>query len=144
MSGTEPRPERGQATVELVALLPLLVVVALSAFAVLASRAAHEQAGAAAEAGAIALLQERDASAAARDALPRAARARSRITVRGSRVAVAVRPRVPLLSRLLSARVTADAGSAPVSDAFHVAGVRERRGSHGRPPTRGRRTEAAS
>ena len=42
--------ERGQATVELTALLPLLAVVALAGYTVLAARAAHEQAGAAAEA----------------------------------------------------------------------------------------------
>jgi len=62
--------QHGQSTVELTALLPLLVLLALGAYAVLAAQTAHEQAGAAAEAGAIALLQDRDARAAARDALP--------------------------------------------------------------------------
>lgn len=107
--------ERGQATVEITALLPLLIVVALSAYTVLAALAAHEQAGAAAEAGAVALLQDRDARAAAHDALPAAARRRATVALDGGRVRVAVRPRVPLLAGRLEARVTADAGprSAP-------------------------------
>ncbi len=88
---------------------------ALSAYTVLAALAAHEQAGAAAEAGAVALLQDRDAHAAARDALPAAARGRATVALDGGRVRVAVRPRVPLLASRLEARVTADAGprSAP-------------------------------
>ena len=44
--------ESGQTTVELTALLPLLVVLALGIYAVLAAHAASEQAGTAAEAGA--------------------------------------------------------------------------------------------
>ena len=56
----------------------------LCAYAVLAARSAHEQAGAAAEAGAVALLQDRDARAAARGALPRGARAK--VAVDGARV----------------------------------------------------------
>ena len=106
-------PERGQATVELAALLPLLAVVALSAYAVLAARTAGEQAGAAAEAGAIALIQDGDPRAAARDNLPRAARRHSRTTLEDRRVTVTVRPRVPLLARWLTARATADAGPEP-------------------------------
>jgi hypothetical protein len=46
----------GQATVELVALLPLLLITALAAAALIAAQAAGEQAGQAAEAGAVALL----------------------------------------------------------------------------------------
>jgi hypothetical protein len=62
--------ERGQAAVELAGLLPLLAVIALAAYAMLAGLSAGEQAGVAAEAGAIALLQDRDPAAAAREALP--------------------------------------------------------------------------
>ena len=105
--------ERGQATVELAALLPLLAVVALAAYALLAGLSAGEQAGVAAEAGAIALLQDRDAAAAARAALPGACAARRRSRVRGRRVTVAVRPRVPLVARLLRPRVSAHAGPEP-------------------------------
>jgi hypothetical protein len=103
--------ERGQATVELAALLPLVAVIALAAYATLAGRAAAEQAGVAAEAGAIALLQDRDPAGAARAALPGGAR--STVRVDGRRVTVAVRPRVPLVARLLRARATAHAGPEP-------------------------------
>ena len=103
--------ERGQATVELAALLPLVVVIALAGYALLAGLAAGEQAGVAAEAGAIAMLQDRDPRAAARAALPEATRATVEVT--GRAVTVAVRPRVPLVARLLRTRVTAHAGPEP-------------------------------
>jgi hypothetical protein len=110
LASRAPR-ERGQATVELAALLPLLAVVALAAYAMLAGLAAGEQAGVAAEAGAIALLQDRDPAAAARGALPHDARATVQVEAR--RVAVAVRPRVPLVAGLLRTRVVAHAGPEP-------------------------------
>ena len=102
--------ERGQATVELTALLPLLAIVALSAYAVLAARTADEQAGAAAEAAAIALIQERDPREAAGEALPPAVRRSATVAIAGRRITVTVTPRVPLLARRLEARATADAG----------------------------------
>ena len=108
------RSQHGQATVELTALLPLLAVIALSAYAVLAARTADEQAGAAAEAGAIALIQERDASAAARDAMPETVRRDAVVAIADRRVTVTVEPHVPLLARRLTARATADAGPEPV------------------------------
>ena len=100
--------ERGQSTVELTALLPLLALLAIGTHALLAAHGAHEQAGTAAEAGAIALLQDRDARAAARSALPEDARAT--VAVDGRRVTVTVRPALPVLSSELTARATADAG----------------------------------
>ena len=105
--------QNGQATVELVALLPLLLITALAAAALIAAHAAGEQAGQAAEAGAIALLQGDDARAAARDALPQAARGRAVIAIRGHRVTVTLHPRLPLhaLERRLTAHATADAGA---------------------------------
>jgi hypothetical protein len=107
--------ERGQATVELVALLPLVLAVALTAATVLAGQAAAEEAGQAAEAGAVALIQGNDARAAARTAIPERSRARTDITIRGSRVTVTLRPRLPLgfLAAALEATATADAGSEP-------------------------------
>jgi len=99
--------------VELAALLPLVVVVALAAYGALAGMAAGEQAGVAAEAGAIAFLQDRDPSAAARAALPAEVRGSAVVDVGERRVTVAVRPRVPLVARLLRARVTAHAGPEP-------------------------------
>jgi hypothetical protein len=105
--------QRGQATVEVVGLLPLLAAVGLAAYTALAAQAAGEQAGLAAEAGAIARLQDRDPVAAATAALPREARRRASITVRGRRVTVRVRPAVPLLAGDLEAVTTADAGAEP-------------------------------
>ena len=86
--------ENGQATVELVAFLPPLLVVALAAAALLAGHSAAEHAGQAAQAGAMALLQDGDPREAARRALPEGARAS--IDVEGRRVTVSVRPRLPI------------------------------------------------
>jgi len=107
--------EGGQASVELVALLPLLATVAFGVLQLLAAGAAEEVADASAEAGAVALLQDRDPREAARGALPGWARDRSSIRVRGREVRVEVRPRgpVPALARRLTASAVADAG--PVS-----------------------------
>ena len=60
--------------------------------------------------GAVALLQGRDARAAARDALGRWPRDRTRIVVAGRRVTVRVTPSGPFGARL-RATVTADAGA---------------------------------
>ena len=103
------RDARGQASVEVVAFLPLVLLIALAAFTAISAHAAHEQAGEAAEAAALALIQGgADPQAAARDALPRAARARATITVRGRRVRVRVRPRLPLRVPGLADRLAGD------------------------------------
>ena len=106
--------ERGQASVELVALLPLLVAVALAAGQLLAFGAAREAAGQAAGAGAIALLRGGDAAAAARAAVPGWSRERVAVRVRGRQVRVRLRPvvLVPGVGDLLVARAAADAGPA--------------------------------
>jgi hypothetical protein len=106
------RRELGQASVELVVLAPLLVVVAFAAAQLLAAGAAAELADHAAEAGAVALLQHRDAAAAARDAVPGWSRKRMSVRVVDRRVSVALRPVSPLpgLADLLEARGEADAG----------------------------------
>jgi hypothetical protein len=103
--------ENGQATVELVALLPLVLLAGLAGAVVLSSHAAGEQAGQAAHAGAIALLQDGDPRAAAREALPADLRARASIGVTGKRVTVRVRPDVPFpgLAAPLTAQATAAA-----------------------------------
>ena len=103
--------ETGQATVELVALLPLVVAAGLAGATILAAQAAAEHAGQAAHAGAIALLQDRDPRAAARGSLP--AGTRAEIGVRARRITVTVHPRVPLLGTALSATESADAGPEP-------------------------------
>jgi hypothetical protein len=109
------RREDGQSSVELVALLPLVLIVAVSVASLLGARAASGQAAAAAQAGAMALLQDENPRAAARDSLPDGARSRSTITVRGREVAVEVRPRtlLPFLSATLEASASANAGDVP-------------------------------
>jgi hypothetical protein len=104
--------ESGQATVEFVALLPLVLAVALAAAAILAGHSAEEQAGQAAQAGAMALLQGGEPREAARRALPDAVRDRAAIDVEGRRVTVRVRPRLPIqpLAAMMSGHATADAG----------------------------------
>jgi hypothetical protein len=107
--------ESGQASVEMVALLPLLLAAGLGVFSLLGAGAAAEAAGGAAEAGAIALIQERDAEAAARAALRGWPRRDTRIRVEGRRVTVRVTPAGPLppLDDRLATTVTAAAGAPP-------------------------------
>ena len=109
------RDANGQSSVELIALLPLALILGLALMSLLAARSAAGQAAAAAEAGAIALIQDGDAAHAARAALPTSTRARAEITVRGRRVEVTVRPspRLPLLDRALASTAAADAGPVP-------------------------------
>lgn len=104
--------QRGQASVELVALLPLLLLVALVVAQLLAAGRCRELAGHAAAAGAIALLQDEDPAAAARRALPGWSRGRVDVRVRGRVVRVTLRPPglVPGLAPALGTRVQADAG----------------------------------
>ena len=102
----------GQASVELVALLPLAALIALAVGQLLAAGSARELAGNAAEAGAAALLQRGDPALAARAALTGWSRERSSVHVAGRRVEVRVRPRtvIPVLAQRLEASATADAG----------------------------------
>jgi hypothetical protein len=105
---------RGQATVELLALLPLVVGVALVAAQALALGRAHELAGHAAEAGAVALLQGGDARAAVRAAVPGWPHERLAIRVEGRRVTVELRATavVPVPAGWRRAVARADAGPA--------------------------------
>src|SRR5215213_4691249 len=103
------RSTRGQSTVEVVALLPLLLAAGLAAFTLLNAGRAEEAAGGAAEAGAAALLQGREPRAAARAALPGWPAGRAHVRVDGRRVTVRVTPVGPFGSRL-RASVTAHAG----------------------------------
>src|SRR3954463_2874243 len=104
--------EGGQASVELVALLPVAALVVLAIRPLLAAGSARALAGNAAEAGAAALLQGSDPTAAARAALPGWSRERTTVHVAGRRGEAPVRPRmvVPLLAERLEASATADAG----------------------------------
>jgi pilus assembly protein CpaE len=108
-----PRAQDGQAAVELVGLLPLVVAVALAILQALAAGVAVELAGHAAHSGAVALAEGRDGAAAARDALPGWARSRMRVEVSRSRVHVDVTPPslLPGAGARLVASATADAGA---------------------------------
>jgi hypothetical protein len=105
----------GQASVELVSLLPLIVVVGLAVGQFLLAGAASELAGHAAEAGAVALVEDQDVEDAARSAVPGWSRGRVAVTVDRRRVRVRLTPRslLPGLARMLTATATADAGPAP-------------------------------
>jgi hypothetical protein len=107
-----PHGEHGQGSVELVALLPLLVVVTLAVAQLLAAGVGRELAAHAAENGAIALGDGEDPRAAVRDALPGWARSRVHITVSGRRVRVRLVPITvfPGAGRALVSEARADAG----------------------------------
>jgi hypothetical protein len=92
--------DRGQASVELLAVLPVLLAVALAAAQVLAVGYSSVLAGNAAEAGALALAGGGDARAAARSALPGWSRARAHVSIERGEVRVRLRP--PTLLRSLT------------------------------------------
>ena len=108
------RGKRGQASLELLGVLPVALLVVLAVAQVLAAGAARVAAASAAEAGAMALLQGGDPARAARAAAPGWSRGRLAVAVDGRVVrARIVPPRVlPGLERLLVARAGADAGPA--------------------------------
>ena len=101
-----PRPaaESGQASVELLGVLPLLIALALAVFQLLAVGYASVLAGSAAEAGALALAAGGDPRAGVREALPGWSRARAEMHVSGGEVRVRLRP--PALLRALGERLT--------------------------------------
>jgi Flp pilus assembly protein TadG len=88
--------ERGQASVELVAAVPALLLLALALFQLLAVGYAAVLAGDAAEAGALAVARGGDVRAAARNAVPGWSRARMTVSVSGDSVRVRMRPPSPL------------------------------------------------
>jgi len=88
--------ERGQATVELVAALPALLLAGLVALQLLAAGYAVTLADGAAEAGALALASGGSATDAAREALPGWADDDVSVSVDGSEVSVRLRPPSPI------------------------------------------------
>jgi uncharacterized protein (UPF0333 family) len=104
--------ERGQASVEVVAAVPALVLLALIVFQLLAVGYSAVLAGDAAEAGALALAGGADAHAAARAALPGWSRAGLSVVVAGNSVRVAMRPpsALALVARRLEVHATAEVG----------------------------------
>jgi hypothetical protein len=99
----------GQATIETVALVPVMVAIGLGLLQLLAVGYASVLAGNAAEAGALALAAEADPRAGARNALPGWSRARAEVDVDGGRVEVHLRPPSPLEALAEGLEVTATA-----------------------------------
>lgn len=86
----------GQATVELIVAIPLLLLAGLAALQLLVAGYALTLADGAAEAGALALAAGRPAKQAARRALPGWAEEDADVSVRGGEVTVRLRPPSPL------------------------------------------------
>ena len=106
----------GQAQIELIAGLPLLGLAALIALQILAVGYAQSLADGAAEAGALAVADGRDAAAAARAGLPGWAERRIEVDVEGGHVEVELDP--PALLPGLGGRlgVGSDAYARPESE----------------------------
>ena len=102
--------ERGQGSVEFLAVLPVVVVVALAAAQLLAVGYSSMLAGNAAEAGALALAGGGDPRAAARAAMPGWSRARAHVSVKRGEVSVSLRP--PTLLRALTGELGVSARAA--------------------------------
>lgn len=102
--------ERGQATVELIAALPALLLAALVALQLLVAGYALTLADGAAEAGALALASGGSAAEAARGSLPGWADDDISVAVEGDRVSVRLRPPSPI--EALSERLTVSSSAA--------------------------------
>jgi hypothetical protein len=89
------RTEEGQATIELVAAVPALLLTALISLQLLAAGYALTLADGAAEAGALALAEGGSAAEAARDSLPGWAEDDVSVSVKGEEVSVRLRPPSP-------------------------------------------------
>jgi hypothetical protein len=90
------RSEAGQAAVEMVALVPLIIAIGLAVLQLLAVGYASVLAGSASEAGALALAAGADPRAGVREALPGWSEAKARVSVEGGEVEVRLRPPSPL------------------------------------------------
>jgi hypothetical protein len=88
--------ERGQALVELIAALPIMVTVGLTLLQLLAAGYSAVLAGNAAESAALAIAADADPRAAMRTALPGWSKARARLEVRGRTAEVRLRPPSPI------------------------------------------------
>jgi hypothetical protein len=107
--------ESGQSTLEVVALLPTLALATLTILQLLVAGATAEYAGHAAEAGAVAILQDHDPAAAARSSLPAWTGRHIDVRVRGRTVTVRLRPRglLPFVADALAHTAEARAGAVP-------------------------------
>ena len=102
--------ERGQALVEVVAAVPVLLLVGLVLLQALAVGYAAVLAGTAAHAGALALAAGGDARAGVRESLPGWSRAGARVEVSGGQVRVRLRPPSPLAVLARELEMEAEAG----------------------------------
>ena len=109
---TAPARQRGQATVEVLGALPALLLLGLVTLQLLAVGYAAVLAGAAAEAGELALAGGGDARAAVRQSLPGWSRAGASVAVSRGTVRVRLRPPSPLraVARKLAVRASASVG----------------------------------
>ncbi|MBS1882307.1 MAG: hypothetical protein JSS97_05050 [Actinobacteria bacterium] len=103
--------EDGQATIELVAAVPVLLLAALISLQLLAAGYALTLADGAAEAGALALAEGGSATEAAREALPGWAEDDVSVEVEGERVSVRLRPPSPFGAVADHLAVTSTAGA---------------------------------
>jgi hypothetical protein len=103
----------GQASVELVAALPLLLLTALVALQLLAAGYAMTLADGAAEAGALALASGGSAAKAARAALPGWAKDDVDVSVQGGSVSVRLLPPSPFRAVADRLAVTSSAAARP-------------------------------
>lgn len=108
-----PDASSGQATVELVAALPALLLAGLLALQLLATGYALTLADGAAEAGALALASGRPAVAAAHEALPGWAEDDVEVRVSGGKVTVRLPPPSPLPAVAERLAVTSSAAARP-------------------------------
>jgi hypothetical protein len=108
-AGALLRREGGQASVELLGALPVVLLVGLVVFQLLAVGYAKVQAGSAAEAAALALVAGGDPQAAARESLPGWSRAHARVSHRDGLVRVSLRPPSPLAAVARGLEVEAEA-----------------------------------
>ena len=88
--------QRGQATIEALAAIPLLLLAGILSLQLLLTGYALTLADGAAEAGALALASGRPAREAVRESLPGWARESAEVSVRGGEVALRLRPPSPL------------------------------------------------
>lgn len=105
--------ERGQATVELVAALPALLLAAAVALQLLVAGYAMTLADGAAEAGALALASGGSPAKAAREALPGWAKDDVSVAVEGGTVSVRLRPPSPIAAVADRLAVSSSANARP-------------------------------
>lgn len=105
--------ERGQATVELIAALPALLLAGLVALQLLAAGYAMTLADGAAEAGALALASGGSAAEASKAALPGWAEDDVSVSVEGGEVSVRLRPPSPIPALAKRLTITSSASARP-------------------------------